>query len=75
MLDSEAILRQIEAAGYRVTGCRDAIGDGQDGPLLATAENCATGERHTVTVLAKGTDGETEAFRQLAAKIGIRLRN
>ena len=72
LLDNEDILRQIESAGYRVTGGRDAVGDGQDGPLLLSAVNEATGERHTVTVHTKGAEGETEALRHLAEKVGIR---
>lgn len=73
MLAQESILRQIESAGYRVTGCRDVIGDGRDGPLVVTAENSETGERHTVMALAKGSDGEIEAVRKLAVKAGIQL--
>lgn len=65
------ILRRIESAGYRVTGCRDAIGDGQDGPLVVTAEHRETGERHTVSVDTKGSAGEIEAFRRLAEKVGM----
>jgi len=69
----QGIVMQIEAAGYRVTGYRDAIGDGQDGSLFVTAEHCGTGERQSVCVNTRGSAGEVEACRQLAAKLGIRL--
>jgi len=73
MLEQEGILRRIESAGYRVSGYRDAIGDGRDGPLVVTAEHRETGERHTVSVATKGSAGEIKALRQLAEKVGIRL--
>lgn len=73
MLEEEGVLRQIESAGYCVTGCRDAIGDGQDGPLVVTAQDRETGERHTVSVDKRGRAGEIQALRQLAGKVGIRL--
>ena len=69
----EDILRRIESAGYRVTGYRDAIGDGQDGPLILTAVDAATGERYAVEVYTKEIDGEIEALRKLGEKIGIRV--
>jgi len=56
-----------------VTGGRESIGDGQDGPLVVTAENTTTGDRHTVTVHTRGADGKREALQRLAAKIGIGL--
>jgi hypothetical protein len=65
MLAQEGILRQMESAGYRVTGYRDVIGDGQEGPLVVTAEHRETGERQTVSVDTKGSAGEIEAFRRL----------
>ncbi len=43
VLKAEDILRQIESAGYQVTGGRESIGDGQDGPLRVTARNIETG--------------------------------
>lgn len=64
-------MRQIESAGYGVTGCRDAIGDGRDGPLVVTAEHRETGERHTVSVATKGSAGEIKALRLLAEKVRI----
>ena len=73
MLTREYLVRQVESAGYRITGYRDAIGDGQDGPLVATAEHCETGKRHTVSTDVRGTAGEIEVLRQLAEIIGIRL--
>ena len=42
-------LQRIESAGYRVTGARESIGDGRDGPLTVTAENVVTGDRYTAT--------------------------
>ena len=66
-------LQRIESAGYRVTGGRESIGDGRDGPLIVTAENIATGERHAITSHMRGADGELEALQLLAAKVGIRL--
>jgi len=69
----EDILQGIESAGYRVAGGRESIGDGQDGPLIVTTENIATGQRHTVTVHTKGIDGEGKALHQLAAMGGIAL--
>ena len=73
MLTQEVIVSRIESAGYRVTGCRDAIGDGRDGPLIVTAAHGETGERYIVSVDMKGSAGEIEAFRQLAEKLGISL--
>ena len=73
MLAQEVIVRRIESAGYRVTGCRDAIGDGRDGPIIVTAEHCETGERHVVSVDTKGSAGEIEALRQLVENLGICL--
>ena len=73
MLIQEVVLRRIESEGYRVTGFRDVIGDGQDGPLTVTAEHQETGDRHTVSVHMKGSAGEVEALRQLAGKVGICL--
>ena len=64
-------MRRIKSEGYRVTGSRDVIGDGRDGPLIVTAEHRETGERHTVSVHTKGSVGEIEAFRQLAEKVGV----
>jgi hypothetical protein len=68
-MPAHEILRQIESAGYRVTGYRDAIGD-EIGSLLITAENLSTGQRHTVTV---STKDESEALRQLADEVGMHL--
>ena len=67
----EHLLRKIESAGYRVSGARDALGDGQDGPLTVIAQNEATGERYSVTMLQKGKEGETKALQQLVEKIGL----
>jgi hypothetical protein len=36
-------LREIESAGNQVTGGRESIGDGQDGPLRVTARNIKSG--------------------------------
>jgi hypothetical protein len=73
MLAQKVIVRRMQSAGYRITGCRDAIGDGRDGPLVVTAEHSVTGKRHVVSVDTKGDAGEIEAVRQLAEQIGIRL--
>ena len=37
------MLREIESAGYQVTGGRESIGDGRDGPLRVTARNTESG--------------------------------
>jgi len=66
-------LQRIESAGYRVTGARESIGDGRDGPLTVTAENVVTGDRYTATSQTRGADGELEALQLLAAEVGIRL--
>ena len=68
-----SILQKIEAAGYVVSGGRDAMSYAEDSPLVVTARNDAAGQRHTVTVHTKGIEGELEALRQLAEKIGIGL--
>jgi hypothetical protein len=73
MLAQEVIVRRMQSAGYRITGCRVTIGDGRDGPLVVTAEHRETGVRHVVSVDTKGDAGEIEAVRQLAVQIGIRL--
>jgi hypothetical protein len=67
----EHLLRKIESAGYRVSGARDALGEGQDGPLTVIAQNEATGEKYTVTVTEQGAEGETKALQQLVEKIGL----
>jgi|GEM_PF-3009639 len=43
VLKPEDVLRKIESAGYQVTPGREAIGDGQDGPLRVTARNIESG--------------------------------
>jgi hypothetical protein len=72
---TEQILRQIELAGYRVTGWRDSVGDDQDGPLTVTALSTTTGQRHTVTVQTRGADGQAEALDQLAELVGVARAN
>jgi len=72
MATPQDYIQRIESAGYRVTGVRESIGDGQDGPLIVTAENVATGDRHTVTSHMRGSDGELEALQLLAVKVGVR---
>ena len=42
VLKAEGILWQIESAGCHVTGGRESIGDGQDGPLRVTTKNIET---------------------------------
>ena len=69
----EDILAKIVAAGYTVSGGRDAMSYAENSPLVVTARNDAAGHRHTVTVHTKGVEGEVEALRQLAEKIGIGL--
>ena len=73
MLAQESILMQIESAGYRVTGRPDVIGDGWDGPLVVTAEDSGTGERHTVTALAMAATEKAGDLQNLAEKAGIEL--
>lgn len=36
VLQAEDILREIESRGYQVTGGRESMGDGRDGPLRGT---------------------------------------
>jgi D-tyrosyl-tRNA(Tyr) deacylase len=67
----ESILQKIVSAGYTVSGGRDAMSYAEDSPLVVTARNDAAGQRHTVTVHTRGDEGEVEALRQLAEKIGI----
>ena len=69
----ERILQKIESAGYTVSGGRDAMSYAEDAPLVVTARNDATGHRHTVMVHTKGAEGEVEALRQLAEKVGVGL--
>ena len=64
---------RMESVGYCLTGFRDAIGDGQDGPLFVTPEFCDTGKRETVGVNTRGSTEDIEACCQLAAKLRIQL--
>ena len=65
----ESIVDKIVAAGYTVNGGRDAMSYAEDAPLVVTARNDADGQRHTVSVHAKGVVGEVEALRQLLEKM------
>ena len=65
------IISEIESAGYRVTGFREALERGESGQLVVMAGKLNTGERHTVTVLTPGAEGETEALYKLAAEVGL----
>jgi hypothetical protein len=65
------IISEIESAGYRVTGFREALEREESGQLVITAEKLNTGESHTVTVFTPGAEGETEALHKLAAKLGL----
>lgn len=69
VLKAEDILPEIQSAGYEVTGGREWIDDGRDGPLRVTARNIETGQRHTTIVHdapavgvpgATGADGESQ---------------
>jgi hypothetical protein len=65
------IISEIESAGYRVTGFREALERKESGQLFVTAEKLNTGECHTVTVFTPGAEGETEALQKLAAELGL----
>jgi len=65
------IISEIESAGYRVTGFREALERKESGQLVVTAEKLNTGERHTVRVFTPGAKGETEALQKLAAELGL----
>jgi hypothetical protein len=75
MQEQERILKRIEAAGWCVTGFRDAIGDGADRPLQLTAIKNDTGGQHTATAVERGSDGEIIALRRLAEKAGVPLND
>ena len=64
--DAEAILRRIEAAGYRVRGYHDTI-DGSRGSVIVTATDAAGGE----TTVQDSSDDEAAALKQLAHRLGL----
>ena len=67
MADTEAILRRIEAAGYRVHGYYDTI-DGSRGLVIVTATSVSGSETFT----AQDSSGdETAALNQLAHRLGL----
>ena len=64
---AEALLRRIEAAGYRVRGYHDTIDDPR-GPVIVTATNLTGGETFT----AQDPNGdEAAALNQLAHRLGL----
>ncbi len=64
---AEALLRRIEAAGYRVRGYHDTIGDSR-GPIIVTATNLSGSETFT----AQDPNGdESAALNQLARRLGL----
>lgn len=71
MPNHENILRKIEAAGFKVSGYHDAMDDRDGGPVTVCAKDQGTGAEHTVTVQTRGAQGEEEALRLLAAKVGV----
>ena len=63
----EALLRRIEAAGYRVRGRHDTINE-SSGPIIITATNLSDGETFT----AHDPNGdEYAALNQLARRLGL----
>ena len=64
VLKGEDILREIESGGYQVTGGRESIGGGQDGPLRLTGRNIESGQRHTCT-------GKPNSLPMPAGRIGV----
>ena len=63
----EALLRRIEAAGYRVRGYHDTI-DGSRGPVVITATSLSGGE----TLTAQDPNGDKyAALHQLAHRLGL----
>ena len=73
VLKAEDILRESESVGYQVTGGRELIGNGQEGPLSVTARNIETGQRHTTIVHTNGSPVDGEALGQPAEMAGITL--
>ncbi len=69
----ERILRKIEAAGFTVSGFHDALDDPDGGLVTVCAKDRGTGAEHTVTVQTQGAQGEEEALRLLADKVGVIL--
>ncbi len=64
---AEPLLRQIEAAGYRVRGNHDTINDSR-GPVIITATSLSGGETFT----AQDPNGdEYAALNQLAGQLGL----
>jgi hypothetical protein len=43
VLKAEDIVREIESAGWQVTGGGESIGDGRDGPVRVTTRNIEIG--------------------------------
>ena len=66
LANAEALLRRIEAAGYRIRGCHDTI-DNSPGPVIITATSLSGGE----TLTAQDPNGdEYAALHQLARLLG-----
>lgn len=72
MLPHEWMQKRIEAAGFDVSGYHDALDD-DGGPVTVCAKDQETGAEHRVTVQTRGARGEEEAFRLMAAKLGVSL--
>lgn len=72
MSDSLQVHRQLEHAGYLVSGHRESLGE--EAPLTVVAVDPQSGERYTVTVSTQGKEGEYEALCLLADKLGVGVR-
>jgi hypothetical protein len=68
LADAEAVLRRIEAAGYRVRGYHDTKIDGSRGPVIVTAISIKSSENFTEQ---DPSGDETAALNRLAHRLGL----